>query len=520
MPTNDDTQVALVKILKLKTESQPGRVILLSGPWGSGKTYFWKHAVVPALQRKTLYVSAFGAESPAQLKTRLVTQFAIQSAQDATKLFPLTEKPRKLLCRFSTSTRRKSTSAASTLTDTLLNLVSSKFSLDPLELSELADKSTIICIDDIERTSSKFKIEELLGIANILSEHKGFDVVLVCNEDHLTGPTKDTTNAYLQYKEKTISTQHEIHPDLPRVFDGLLSAYDKTIQDVLQHHKGIILDTLTNAKSNNIRTLRRIQEYIAIIQALGISVISEAHISLLTALTVDATEGQPRDAAFYRFDEFEVGISRGILGEEKQRTPEENARTDFLERFGLARKYSFAESLYLLVRFGTTDANLLKQDLNPPAPTPSATETLLSEVRHEAWTRYSDQQTQDLARRLCDAAANNHAINAEQTISLLFYAKTFSEILGTALDGGHLTKAQERLIHLANQGDASISEHFEMTHGEGARRVSQELEEYRSGLQRHVAVETMAQLRALLRDKNYDKLASELRKDWEKCKVF
>lgn len=71
-----DAAASMDHLLRTGKQSS-GRAILLNGNWGSGKTFLWKSIVAPKLKRQCLYVSAFGAENPAALKTRLLSEFLV-----------------------------------------------------------------------------------------------------------------------------------------------------------------------------------------------------------------------------------------------------------------------------------------------------------------------------------------------------------------------------------------------------------------------------------------------------------
>lgn len=59
-----------------------GTVMVLSGPWGCGKTYLWVHDLLPKLSgHKAVTISLFGLESIATLKTQLMNQCLLRRAK-------------------------------------------------------------------------------------------------------------------------------------------------------------------------------------------------------------------------------------------------------------------------------------------------------------------------------------------------------------------------------------------------------------------------------------------------------
>src|SRR5690242_1047195 len=127
-----DAQKLLVALLS-RGKASGGRATLITGPWGCGKTYLWKRLVAPETQRPSVYVSAFGATSADDLKSRLLTQFVlgIVSRKGATSR----EKP-TLTERASMFFGRPGKAVVAAL-NSAGGAALQRVRLDPLELAEL-----------------------------------------------------------------------------------------------------------------------------------------------------------------------------------------------------------------------------------------------------------------------------------------------------------------------------------------------------------------------------------------------
>ena len=179
---NADRAAETLRYLLTGGNRPSGRAVLLTGGWGSGKTFLWNNMVVPTLDRPSLYVSAFGAESPAAFKTRLLSGI-VHGAVSRTGV-DKSRKVREVGDKIKQSMGRSGTGIMSILSS-VGNSLLKRVDVDPLQLFEFLDAQTVICIDDIERISPQFATQDLLAMSNFLTEHRRFDVVLVSNEEQI-----------------------------------------------------------------------------------------------------------------------------------------------------------------------------------------------------------------------------------------------------------------------------------------------------------------------------------------------
>ena len=64
----------------LNKNDDTGNMIFLSGSWGSGKTYRWKHLISPYVQKNNkIYISLFGMKDIDDLKREIFNQYIDQN---------------------------------------------------------------------------------------------------------------------------------------------------------------------------------------------------------------------------------------------------------------------------------------------------------------------------------------------------------------------------------------------------------------------------------------------------------
>ena len=133
-----------------------GTISVLSGPWGCGKTFLWNNDIVPQLSGKNIItLSLFGLESIAALKTQLMNQCLVQKARNVGKgrFDSLISSSKNLLIEGFKLAVKGADSVLRT------NLI--PWNLDALQL---VDNGLIVCLDDIERLSSKVGLDEVFGL--------------------------------------------------------------------------------------------------------------------------------------------------------------------------------------------------------------------------------------------------------------------------------------------------------------------------------------------------------------------
>lgn len=165
---------------------------MLTGDWGSGKTYQWKQALERAAKKGTspryAYVSLFGLTSLAEVRKR-ITEEVISAIQlpgrgdtvgEAVEGGAIGLKPMQIL--------------------KILPVIPYLGKLESLaqELSFAAVRNVVICFDDLERAPASLRIADVFGLASFLKEERHCRVLLISNQKKLGFEAKDEFATYLE----------------------------------------------------------------------------------------------------------------------------------------------------------------------------------------------------------------------------------------------------------------------------------------------------------------------------------
>lgn len=197
-------------------DDQTKSAIMLTGPWGSGKSYYIKNSLMPFLNED-------GDRQKKHKKNKCicVSLYGLQTIQDISKAIYLELRFKKAYKHkefFATAKAMAKTVAAGAMGYFGVGLNISDSDLSSIYSSvDLTGK--LIILEDIERTN--IDISQFLGFVNNLTEHDGVKVLLVANEEEIWLPSKGhyfersneqenkiaeicRANDYYKIKEKTI----------------------------------------------------------------------------------------------------------------------------------------------------------------------------------------------------------------------------------------------------------------------------------------------------------------------------
>ena len=200
MMSYDDLNSFIENYLK-NDKSQ--RALMLTAPWGTGKSYYIKNSLCPFLHNNKLnyaVVSLYGMTSIKDISKNIYLEIRTKS------IFEKSEKA----------------NAGLILGKTIIKGVASFFNVDlnqnenDLErLYKSIDLSNqLIILEDLERTN--LDVVEVLGFVNNLVEQDGVKVLIVANENEIIKVRKNNVNGkeiqeytpesikYLKIKEKTV----------------------------------------------------------------------------------------------------------------------------------------------------------------------------------------------------------------------------------------------------------------------------------------------------------------------------
>ncbi len=173
-------------------ETEIPKVVLLTGDWGSGKTYQWKQAMDRASRKdvrpRYAYVSLFGLTSLAEVRKR-ITEEVMSSIRipgrtdtvgEAAERDAIGLKPMQIL--------------------KILPVIPYLGKLEALaqELSFATVRKAVVCFDDLERAPPSLRLADVFGLASFLKEERQCRMLLISNQKKLGRDAKDEFSTYLE----------------------------------------------------------------------------------------------------------------------------------------------------------------------------------------------------------------------------------------------------------------------------------------------------------------------------------
>lgn len=212
-----------------------GRAIMLTGKWGSGKSYYVKNNLKPFLEskkHKCAIVSLYGLSDVSEISKAIYTEL------------------RTLKKETESETGNTAKVVGKIVSKTIINGLVSKIGFEIGNISnddlqkvyESIDLSgKLIILEDIERT--QIDIIELLGYTNNMCENDGVKVLLVTNENELFATYNETTEegnhverytddtiAYIRAKEKTVGDTVRFECDYLNTIQQIIRFFSSHLQ--------------------------------------------------------------------------------------------------------------------------------------------------------------------------------------------------------------------------------------------------------------------------------------------------
>lgn len=219
--------------------------ILLTGGWGTGKTYYLKNKFFPTLKSdgyKPIIISLFGVTNIDDVKERIFLELYPWTDN---KYLNLTKSIGKAFLKAADVSKFLGGNflgdAIDAIDDASKEIYAKKFSF--LNLDKL-----LICFDDVDRADPlKLTSNQLLGFINSLVEDSNIKVIVVASEDKIFSAD------FKEIKEKTIS--HTIHfvQDFKQTFNEVLLKKDfaPKYNYYLINHIDSIHTMLSDEQNNN-----------------------------------------------------------------------------------------------------------------------------------------------------------------------------------------------------------------------------------------------------------------------------
>jgi hypothetical protein len=243
----------LDEYLKMKS---PGFAVMVSGPWGCGKTYFIKDYMEEERAQKICYISLYGVKDIDEIDRRIFLALHPKLDGDYTDLVTHTF-------------------------NGALTLIKGDKVLSKLKFKDFihAAKDRALVFDDLERCPLEKK--NVMGYINAFVEHKNNHVVIIANEEEIAkqeltdGEDAKKRSAYARVKEKLIGKTFTIDSNIRNVLPSIIKVVDdKNCAKILMKNQPLLIDIFNAAqeayKEHNYRaftnTLRDFEWFISNLQ--------------------------------------------------------------------------------------------------------------------------------------------------------------------------------------------------------------------------------------------------------------
>lgn len=255
--------------------------VMLNGSWGSGKTYFVKNELIPALEEErkaVIYISLFGIKCVDDL-INVITMHVlnIYSNKRAQKRAEMNIGLKIL--------NKQASSSVSQIPSVFVGIINKGLKLVPngdtakaffsdIQKNTINFADYVFIFDDFER--SVIDKIELLGLFDEMVEQNHAKVIIVCNEVALlkkiekddedfnnkkavnNTEEKILTDDYNLYKEKVVGFTIKYAADLSTVYRKILDnivGKQSHCYDCLIEYKSEVLELFSRVGSHNLRTL-------------------------------------------------------------------------------------------------------------------------------------------------------------------------------------------------------------------------------------------------------------------------
>lgn len=210
---------------------KPGYAVLVTGDWGSGKTFQVKHALPDTHAH---YVSLFGLASQEDVE-----------AQVFAKMFPRASAFKRFAEKVD-DTEINIPVWGTVGTGGLAGLLAGSFIKNEVDLSKP------LIFDDLERCT--IPNEVLLGLINRYVEHHGCRVIVIAHDTKIV-------KTFAENKEKVFGQTLQIEPNVEEAFNEFTRCFARpNVPDPLGNKRREILAMFKESEATSLRVLRHVVE--------------------------------------------------------------------------------------------------------------------------------------------------------------------------------------------------------------------------------------------------------------------
>ncbi|MCG3718340.1 KAP family NTPase [Aliarcobacter butzleri] len=241
----------------LKSNISNHKIIMLSGKWGSGKTFFWKDKIIENLNKEkdkkipNHYISLYGKKSIEEIENEIFLKIfeSVDSFESREKAVKLSKNVVNLFSSFSSAVNFFGVNLdISKVSDKPFDKLEEILKNNKLQKTvEYLNSGAIICFDDFERKSKDIDLNDLFGFITQLTLNFSCKVVIILNDDAFEESDK---TIFSNVKEKSVSKYLKYEPTIKELFEII---FENESYKKLDEYKELILQTIQEADILNAR---------------------------------------------------------------------------------------------------------------------------------------------------------------------------------------------------------------------------------------------------------------------------
>jgi len=237
----------LVSILsEYLKEKKTDYSLLITGAWGSGKTYFLKNTLFPMIGGIDVEVQHGSHINKEKCSPLYISLFGVSE---------ITEIDKRVFLELNPRFKSKPAFALNYFANKLSGIFNIKW-IDKDDYSDYLSifsipSNKILCFDDLERIHESI-LNDALGYINSFIEHQNVKVIIIGDENILSNKVKE----YDKIKEKIIRFTYNFAPDIINVFESFSDVYPLNYRGFLINKKAFICEIFEKSSHKNLRTLK------------------------------------------------------------------------------------------------------------------------------------------------------------------------------------------------------------------------------------------------------------------------